>query len=157
MLNGHSRKLTTTLVVWDTQTGVAIGSTELGGHGKIVFYPDQRSITLISQDQCYVWNVLGNTQQYQYNILLSNLGAYWNYKNTLHLATGPGANTEPSIDVYKLQPTSTPPLSVSSSFPIPPHSGMFSFSPVSYHASFATRSGYCTPYPAFKTPAAGRH
>ena len=57
------------------------------------------------------------------------------------------------INVYELQPTSTSPLDTVSSFPMPfhtdssfpvwsPDQGRFSFSPVSFHASFVTRTEF---------------
>ena len=42
------------------------------------------------------------------------------------------------INIYELQPTSTPPFHMLSSFSVPYCAGTFSFSPVSFHASFIT-------------------
>ena len=42
------------------------------------------------------------------------------------------------VNIYELQPTSSLPLHLLSSFPLLPQAGSFSFSPVSFHASFVT-------------------
>lgn len=140
------------LIVWDTQTGVVIGGAETQYHGKIIFHRDQRTITLIQQNQhFYIYDALNCMKSYQGEIpSLSNsgLGSCWAHNDTLQFATGFGANRE--LVIHELQLIPTPKLHTISSFPIllPSHIpstqslfGMqpqhtFSFSPISFHVSF---------------------
>jgi len=57
---------------------------------------------------------------------------------TLLLATSFEIGGKITIDIRDLQPTSSPPFPATESFLLPPHDGSFSFSPVSFHASFLT-------------------
>ena len=66
----------------------------------------------------------------------SKLGAHWTHKDTFQFATNYKTNGSSVVNIYEFQPTSTPPLCVLSSFPVPHQFGVFSFSPVSFHASF---------------------
>ena len=69
----------------------------------------------------------------------SKLGAHWVYKDTLQFAMSFGTDGKTMVNIYGLQPTSTPPLHVLSSFSVPLQSGEFSFSPATFHASFVTK------------------
>lgn len=56
----------------------------------------------------------------------------------LRFATSFKADGELVINILELQPTATPPLPVVKSFPVLPCDGRFSFSSVSFHASFVS-------------------
>ena len=133
-----------TVVVWDTQTGVVIGGASTGIAEKIVFHGDQRTITLVEFSQTLqlsVYDILDGTQLCQGEIPhLCNprLGAHWVYKDILYLSIDPKTKGMPVINIYTFQPTSTPQIHTISSFPVQPYGGAFSFSPVSFHASYFT-------------------
>ena len=111
--------------------------------GKIMFHGNQRAITLSTWcGDMYTYNVFDAAQLQMGNIPLS-LGSgsytYWAHEDTLQFAISLNAVIRHVIIIKELQPTSTPPLHILSSFPIPPQDGEFSFSPVLFHASFVTR------------------
>ena len=129
--------------IWDIQTGVSIKSVDTGISGKIAFHGDQRTFTLVGSNEVYTYDGFKGIQQCQVKLLPSPLnqqGAYWVHKDTLQLATSSEANGKLMINIQELQPTSDPPLPVIQSFPIPPQCGIFSFSPISFHASFVTEN-----------------
>ena len=132
----------TLLVVWDTQTGIVIGSSNTQHRGGIMFHGDQGSITLIPWGHHFdTYNPLSLGLQCQGEILSppdSQLGAYWIHEDTLQFATSFKTGGKSVINIFELQPTLTPPLHMLSSFSVPPQSGGFSFSPISFHASFVT-------------------
>ena len=106
-----------------------------------MFHGDQRTITHIAPNQHFcVIDVLNGTLLYQGGVvwlLGSEIGAYWTHKDTLRFAMS-FTNRKPMISIYELQLASTPPLYVLSSFSVPIQSPHFSFSPISFHASFST-------------------
>ena len=134
----------TTLIVWDIWTGAIIQEAETKHCNKILFCGDQRIITLVQTDQdFYIYDVLNSTQLLWGTIQPSQgtgLGTYWVHDNTLQFTTSTKIGGQFVINTYKLQQTSTPPLHELSSFPVQPHKGGFSFSPVSLHASFVTNT-----------------
>ena len=76
-------------------------------------------------------------------LLLSDgdqLGAQWAHKESLQFATSSTTNGKLTIEIQELQPTSTPTCVVVKSFPVIPHLGDFSFSPLFFHASFVTKT-----------------
>ena len=141
------------LVVWDTQTGVVINEFGTEDHNKVIFHGDQRTITFVTRDlHFYTYDVLHGTQLCHGKILQAlsaqmsgkhsfALGAHWTHNDTLLFATSVNTDGESVIIIHELQPTSTPPLHQVSSSPIPAQHGEFSFSPVSFHASFVTDTG----------------
>ena len=140
----HQGALEATLDVWDVQTGIVIRRIGTQCYGKIMFHGDQNTITLFREDGIfYAYDTFNGTQLYQGKIPSSpgpGLGAHWAHGDALRFATSLEADGKLVIYIYELQPTSIPPLRVISSFPVPPHSGKFSFSPVSSHASFVTET-----------------
>ena len=144
-----SRNSTPTLIVWDTQTGVVVRTFHTKTAGKIMFHGDQRTITLVSRDQdVYTYDVLDGRwvcQGRTNSPFGSELGTTWTSEETLWFTILSGPHKEPTMYIYELQPT--PSLHVLSSFPLTLLSlqlnltkqiGKFSFSPVSFHASFVT-------------------
>jgi len=137
------RKSDFRLVIWDIQTGVIVQEFGTQNPNSIIFHGDQRKITSITRDlQFYTYDALNSTQLCQGQISSfqgSELGAHEAHNNTLQFTTSFESNGKLVINIHELQPTSTSPLHLLSSFSIPPQSGKFSFSPVSFHASFVTR------------------
>ena len=132
----------TLLIVWDTQTGIVIGEVNTQHRGGIMFHGDKGTITPIPWGHHFdTYNSLSLGLQYKGEIPSppdSQLGAYWTHEDTLQFATSFKTDEKSVINIYKLQPALTPPLCMLSSFPVPPQSGEFSFSPISFHASFVT-------------------
>ena len=133
------------LFIWDVQTGVIIQKVDTPGSGEVMFHEDQTAITLILQSGCiYTYGVINGMQQPPSDAPIS-LGStsttHWAHGNTIRFAVNLNAIIRHVIIIKELQPTSTPPLHVLSSFAIPPCKGEFSFSPASFHASFVTRTG----------------
>lgn len=101
------------LVVWDTQTGVVIQEVGTSNFGKIMFHRDQKTITLAPSGQSqliYTYNALSGILLCKDIILPYGyhwLGAHWTHGDTLWFAT----QLETTVNIYKLQPTSTPPAS----------------------------------------------
>ena len=73
--------------------------------------------------------------------LYSGFGGCWAQEDTLQFAISLKATRGSVINIYELQPTLAPPLYMLSSFHIPFTIKEFSFSPVSFHASFMTLGG----------------
>ena len=132
------------LVVWDTQTGVAIGTIDTQSYGRVMFHGDQRTITFITGNEVRTYDAVSGTQLCQ-DVLQSQayliLGPFWTHKDTLQFAISFKTDGKPMVNIYEIQPTLTSSLHIVSSFPIPSHN-LFSFSPVSFHVSFATGEGF---------------
>ena len=138
------------LVIWDVQTGVVISRIATQAFDGITFHGDQRTITLVTQDwKFYTYSALEGTQLCQGQVPSledgGGGGTYWVHENTLRFATASRINEESVITIYELQPASTPPLCLLSSFhvfPMPLRGWLreFYFSPVSFHAAFKTKS-----------------
>ena len=133
-------------MVWDTHTGVVIKEFGTQGYDPIAFHGDQRTITSVThQLEFYTYDVFTGTQLCKGQFLQgSSLGSQWAHNNTLQFATSFKTDGKHLINIHELQPTSTPPLHLLSSFPIPPQFTLqfwgFSFSPVSLHVSFVTNT-----------------
>ena len=131
------------LIIWDTQTGVVVGELDTWLADRIIFHGDQRTITLCT------WSLVFSTYDTLTGLQLSKdistsspysrFGGYWTQRDTLQFATSSKATGGSVINIYKLQPTLVPPLYMLSSFHIPFTMKEFSFSPVSFHASFVTQ------------------
>ena len=105
-----------------------------------MFHTDQRALTLVTCQWYYTHDVFNNTKICEGNTPQSQLGAYWTHEDTPQFAICSEINGTFVINIYKLQPTSDPPLHILTSFSIPNQSGTFSFSPLSFHASFVTNT-----------------
>ena len=132
------------LVVWDTQTGIVIGDVNTKYAGKIMFHGDQHTVALFQLDQYFsTYDTLNGTKLCQSEIPSFwgiGLGAQWIHKVTPQFAIHFKTKQYSRINIFELQPTSTSSLCVLSSFPVPLHEGEFSFSPVSFHGSFVTKT-----------------
>jgi len=127
------------IVTWDIQTGIIIKEFEIWVPSKITFCGNRRTITRVMGQYFCAHDVLNGTQSCEGKLLPSTshqLGAKWAYGESLQFAITDGKF---AIHIQELQPTSDPSVTVVKSFPVPPHKGEFSFSPVSFHASFVTK------------------
>jgi hypothetical protein len=70
----------------------------------------------------------------------TQLGAQWVHNKTFRFATSFQSDGQLMISICELQLAMGLSLPVVESFPVRPHGGEFSFSPISYHASFATKT-----------------
>ena len=124
------------LVVWDTLTGVVIGGAGTGYTNKIIFHDDQRTITSIESSQdlrVWTYDVFNGILLSQGEVPQAELGGHWIHKGALWLAIFSFKTDRiPAINICKLQPTSP------SLFPMPPHGGKVSLLQVFFHASFPT-------------------
>jgi hypothetical protein len=68
------------------------------------------------------------------------LGPQWAHKESFQFATSLRTDGELVVNIYEVQETSNPPLSLVQSFTMLPHNGIFSFSPISFHASFVSET-----------------
>ena len=68
------------------------------------------------------------------------LGARWTHGESLRFATSSESDGQLTIDIRELRQASFSPHATVESFTVPRHDGEFSFSPVSFHASFVTES-----------------
>ena len=132
------------LVIWDIQTGVVIMKVNTPNSGKTVFHGNQRTITLVAGGgDIYTYNMFDGVLPQVDNVPLS-LGSWshthWAHEGTLYFAVNLETDGKHMICIKELQATLTSPLHTLSSFPIPPQDGEFSFSPVSFHASFVTKN-----------------
>jgi len=129
--------------IWDTQTGVVINDIDTDDFGEIACSGIQRSITLLMRGGFRTYYGLEGTKLFKGELLSSynhQLGAYWIQEGSLRFAKSFWVDGQLTIGICEFQPASNHPLPVVASFPIPPHDGKFSFSPVSYHASFVTET-----------------
>jgi len=130
------------MLVWDVQTGLLIGNSYAGNLGKMAFIGNQGKIALLDGDTFYVYDGLTVTRICDGTLPGSpfrRLGAEWAHGESLRFASSSETDEGLVIRIFELQSTSVPPLLVVDSFPIPFYPGGFSFSPVSFHASFVTK------------------
>jgi len=105
---------------------------------EIAFCGSQR-IVLIPYETLRVYDVLEGVQVSEGDLLPSygcDLLTHWGHGDSLMLATSFEIDGKIAINIQDLRPTSSPPFIVTESFFLSPHDGTFSFSPVSFHASF---------------------
>ena len=132
------------IVVWDIKTGVVIKNlvVDIWGLRRIVFSGNY-TITLVTDyyEIFRTYDLLEGTLLCDGKILLQPdgwLGAHWEHENALRFATSSKINEKLAINIHQFQPSPTPLPQIVESFLVPPHYGNFSFSPVSFHASFVT-------------------
>jgi WD40 repeat protein len=142
--------------VWDIQTGVIInningsaspvgGSTSQDASG-LVFSGDSMAITVLWKNGSFwTYNTLKGTLIYANQLTPPShfpIGAFWVHEESLRFSTCFKNNGKYVVNIQEFQPASTPllPLSLIKQFFVPPCGGRFSFSPVSFHASFVTQT-----------------
>ena len=132
------------IYIWDVQTGTIIYNIKNWEIDKLVFSGNHQAVTLLGRDGTFrTYEGLNSTCTYKDKLvspLSFVLDAYWFHKESLLFPTISKNEEKLMVNIHELQPTLTPPLSLIVSFHIPPHDGEFSFSPVSLHASFTTKT-----------------
>ena len=132
------------LYVWDTKTGVVISNTKIWSLGEILFSGNQHVVCLLDEGYRFcIYNAISGTRVHEGRLTQwpgHQLGAYWACENSLCFATGFRINGEFMINTQKHQLTPAYQYPVIESFPVPPHDGIFSFSPAPFHASFVTNT-----------------
>ena len=125
--------------VWDIQEGSVISDINIGGFCEIVLPGILGTLTFITRRGYSTYT--GYERRSNGKLLQSQehrLGAHWAHGGSLRFATsletGGGF-----VDVWELQQAPGPPLLVDS-FRVPRRSGKFSFSSVSFHASFVSET-----------------
>ena len=130
------------VIVWDVQPGVVINNIELQKHCRVAFFGNHGTIIFLETDGTFCgYNGLKGACLFEEKLTLPSdfiLDAHWIHKELLQISTSSKNNGMYTVNIYEFQPTSTPPSTLVKSFPVPPHSGKFSFSSVSLHASFIT-------------------
>ena len=133
------------IVVWDIQIGMVINNIATWAYGKIVFSWDQRTITLVTRHDFHTYDRLSGEQICEGELQPSadhQLGAQWVHKEYLRFAIiSSKTDQELVVSIQELQPTSDTLLHVVKSFLMLPQEGVFTFSPVSFHASFVSHKG----------------
>ena len=136
------------LLVWDILTGVVVSDIGNPSTREIGFSGDRRIVSLLG-------NYFGGYSFCAYDAPEGTrlrdegltrwpdhqLGAHWPCKDNLRFATSSMAGGERVIEIHELQQILDSPLLLVESFSIPDYHGTFSFSPVSFHASFVTGTG----------------
>ena len=94
----------------------------------------------------HVYDVLKGVQLSKGVLLASPSRAHnplihWGHGESLLLATSFEIDGKITINIRDLRPTSNPPFLATQPFFVSPHDGAFSFSPVSFHASFLVTQG----------------
>jgi WD40 repeat protein len=134
------------IVVWDIKTGAIINDIVNSFEGDCrIMFSGNYTVTLITDysKAFRAYDALNGALLYEGEILPRfdrSLGAYWEHGESLRLATSYAAGGKLAIDIHQLQSSSAPLFQIVKSFVVPPHDGKFSFSPVSFHASFVTET-----------------
>ena len=133
------------LLVWDVLTGVVISSIGNPCIREIEFSDNRRVVNLLDNyfggHSFCVYDAFGGTRLRDEGLMRLHdhqLGAHWPDGGNLRFATSSTINGDHTIKIHELQRASGSPLLPVESFRIPNHPGIFSFSPVSFHASFVT-------------------
>ena len=133
------------IYIWDVQTGTIIYNIKNWKIDKLVFSGNHQAVTLLGGDGTFrTYDGLNGTCMHKDKLVSSPsfvLDAHWIHKKSLLFPTVSKKDEKLMVNIQELQPTLTPPLSLIVSFLVPPHDGEFSFSPVSLHASFTTKTG----------------
>ena len=136
-------------VVWDIHTGVVINTKIVtASFGNIVFFGHQGSIVCHERLNLRVYDGLNGALLSESILSSSDMGAVWACGETLRVAVilDPDYDTHHppeycTVNIHEFWPTtSNHTFPIVESFSVPFVDGDFSFSPVSFHASFVTRS-----------------
>lgn len=132
------------IVVWDIKTGVVAKDImiDIWGLRRIVFSGNY-TITLVTDyfKIFRMYDPLESALLCEGEILPQFdrwLGAHWSHEDALRFATSFETDESLAINIHEFQPPSSS-LPMVESFLLPHHDGEFSFSPVSFHASFVTK------------------
>ena len=129
------------VVIWDIQTGVIINHFNIDTPypvDKIAFCGNQTIVFKSTDETFRTYDVLEGVQLSE-EVLTPRTDdwlIHWSHGDSVLVATSFDIDGKTTINIRDLQPTSSPPFPVVQSFSLPPYNGIFSFSPVSFHASF---------------------
>ena len=130
--------------IWDVQTGTIIYHIKHWEIDKLVFSGNYQTITLLGRDGTFRrYDGLKGTCTHKDKLVSPPsfvLDAHWIYEKSFQFPAVSKNDRNLVVNIQEFQPTSTPPLSLIESFIVPPHDGEFSFSSVSNHASFTTKT-----------------
>jgi len=129
--------------IWDIQTGVAINYIDSEITGKITFFGDCGIITVTNGGDFFICDRLNGGRLHKGQLQPPNHHkpyVQWVHKESLQFATSHKTNGKLAINIQGFQPSSNPLSFTAKSFPVPFLNGEFSFSPVSFHASFVTET-----------------
>ena len=119
---------------------MVINSIESWGN-ELAFPRNHGAVTLASKSGSFIHGKTHITCAELYTTEFQ-LGAHWVHEESLQFATSSKNNNWDSgyvVEIREFQPASTPQFALIKSFWISSHNGEFSFSPVSFHASFVTQ------------------
>ena len=135
------------IVIWDIETGAVVKDIMISVEGlREIVFSGSYTVTLVTgyYKIFRTYDALNGVLLYEGWILpLFDrwLGAYWEHGESLRLATSYATDSgKLAIDIHQLQPSSIPPFTMVESFVVPLDNEDFSLSPVSFHASFVTRT-----------------
>ena len=135
----------THIYVWDVQTGVVIINLRISQFGELVFSGNRRTLTLLDRYGTFsTYDGVNGTCICEGELPASFRflpGAHWAYEESFRVFTSSESDGKLTVNIQELRPTSTPPFHVVESFTVSLHNGAISFSHVSFHASFTTRTG----------------
>ena len=134
------------IVIWDIKTGAIIKDIIIGVEGlRRIAFSGHYTVTLVTDyyKNFHTYDALSGALLYEGEILPQFnrwLGAHWEHGESLRFATSYTTGGKLAIDIHQLQPSPTTLFPMVESFIVPLHDGEFSFSPVSFHASFVTET-----------------
>ena len=134
------------IVVWDIKTGAVIKDIMISVEGlRRIVFSGCYTVTLVTDyyKVFRTYDALDGALLCEGEILPRFdrwLGAHWGHGKSLRVVTSYATDGKLAIDIHQPQPSSIPPFTMVESFVVPPHFGVFSFSPVSFHASFVTQT-----------------
>ena len=131
------------IIIWDIQTGVVIRDIRSEVFGTITISGNLGTITLVGERDFFIYDGLNGGMLHKGQLQLSHNhepSVQWVHKESLQFATRFKVGRGFAISIQELQPTSDPLSLTAKSFPVPSIDGEFSFSPVSFHASFVTKT-----------------
>ena len=135
------------ILVWDFRTGVVLSKLGVDWGQKIAFSGTQQIVSFNDFNSSLITiniydTLKGTLPRYGQHSTsgYGRLGDYWIHEGCLRSATSSKKDGKCVVIIREFQPTSNRPDPVVGSFPVPPHDGVFSFSSVSFHASFVTET-----------------
>ena len=135
LFGGGSGKFT----VWDVQTGVVIEDFNLVLGVDMTQH--ERTLEFSEVVHTFLEGIIPNARALHEGCRMQHtldLGPHWTHEGCLYYATSLTSGHKLEINIQKFHPTPIPSHTVVGLFHIPYHAGKFSFSPVSFHASFVT-------------------
>jgi len=135
------------VLVWDFRTGVVLSEFGTDWGPKEIAFSGNRCIVGLYTNrsnrwiEIYIYDALKGTllrRERHSQPANGQLNDHWIHEGCLRFATSFKGDGKRVVTIREFQPTSNRLVPVIESFPVPPHDGVFSFSPVSFHASLVT-------------------